>query len=147
MALNQSQINCTVAALSFTRYDTSSLSYCNETEQALDLNGLIYKLAQKTQTKQLCGSLCNRTIYQSTLNYLSSNVLSKELKVYGNDWYIIWAFYSSLYVQEKIETYVYEFDSILVAVGGSMGLFLGISCHTIIVAVLSLIFRMFHEKK
>ena len=82
-------------------------------------------MAQKTQKNGLCGSVCSRSIYSSALNYLSERVLSKELKVYGKGYCIIWAFYSSLYVNEKIETYVFDFDTALVAVGGSLGLFLG----------------------
>jgi hypothetical protein len=101
------------------------LEYCNNKEDGLAINGLIYELAQKTQKNGLCGSVCSRKIYSSALNYLSERVLSKELKVYGKGYCIIWAFYSSLYVNEKIETYVFDFDTALVAVGGSLGLFLG----------------------
>ena len=47
-------------------------------------------------------------------------------------YYIIWAFYTSLHVEEKIETFQLDFNSALVAVGGSVGLFLGWSCNSIV---------------
>ena len=118
----------------------SGLEYCNNKTDGLAMNGLIYELAQKTQKNGLCGSVCSRKIYSSALNYLSERVLSKELKVYGEGYCIIWAFYSSLYVNEKIETYVFDFDTALVAVGGSLGLFLGWSCHSIIMGIIEFLF-------
>ena len=114
----------------------SGLEYCDNKEDGLAINGLIYELAQKTQKNGLCGSVCSRKIYSSALNYLSERVLSKELKVYGEGYCIIWAFYSSLYVNEKIETYVFDFDSALVAVGGIFGLYLGWSGHSIIMTMI-----------
>ena len=68
-------------------------------------------------------------------------VLGKELKVYGEGYCIVWAFYSSLYVNEKIETYVFDFDTALVAVGGSLGLFLGWSCHSIIMGIIEFLYK------
>ena len=129
---NSTNITCKVPALDFTDLDSTHLKYCSNKDEALKVNGLIYEYAQRIQTNELCGNLCNRTEYSSTLNFLAKNVLSKELKKYGQGWYIIWAFYSSLYVEEAIETYLYEFDGIIVAIGGSIGLFLGWSLYSVI---------------
>ena len=119
----------------------SGLKYCDNKEDALEVNGLIYSLAQKTHTSNLCGTLCNRTIYGSTYNVLSERVLAKELKIYGQGYYIIWAFYSTLYVNEKVETYLFDFDSTLVAIGGSLGLFLGWSIYSIIMGTIEFMFE------
>ena len=117
------------------------LKYCDNKDDALAIDDLIYTLAQNTHINDLCGSVCNRSIYSSTPNYLPERVLGKELKVYGEGYFIVWAFYSSLYVNERIETYVFGFDTALVAVGGSLGLFLGWSCHTIIMALLEFFYN------
>ena len=66
---------------------------------------------------------------------LGKNVLSKEMEIYGDDYYIIWAFYSSLYVKEKVEYYLFDFDTALIAVGGSLGLFLGWSIKSMVMDV------------
>ena len=47
--LKKSDIKCTIPALSYIDIDTSSLDYCNNTEDALAVNGLIYNSAQKVQ--------------------------------------------------------------------------------------------------
>ena len=50
LTLKKSDIKCTIPALSYidiTDIDTSSLDYCNNTEDALAVNGLIYNSAQK----------------------------------------------------------------------------------------------------
>ena len=47
--LKKSDIKCMIPALSYIDIDTSSLDYCNNTEDALAVNGLIYNSAQKVQ--------------------------------------------------------------------------------------------------
>ena len=46
-------------------------------------------------------------------------------KLYDDRYFILWAFYSSMYVYEKVEHYSFSFDSVIYAIGGSLGLFLG----------------------
>ena len=55
--------------------------------------------------------------------------------------------YSSLYVNEKIETYVFDFDSALVAVGGIFGLYLGWSGHSIIMTMIDYFQRKMSQTK
>ena len=106
----------------------------------LEVESLTYQLAQKTVTQHLCGPLCSRTVYSSILNFYSENVLSKEIHTFGDGYFVVWAYYSSLYVTEKKETYIFDFDSALVAVGGSLGLFLGWSCYSMIVDLIEFIY-------
>ena len=60
----------------------------------------------------------NLTKYTNKISMLSRKVLSKEYKIYGDDYFIIWSYYSSLYVSEKIDQYLFDLDSALVTVGG-----------------------------
>ena len=47
---NKSDIKCMIPALSYLDINSkSNLEYCNNTEDALAVNGLIYKEAQKIQ--------------------------------------------------------------------------------------------------
>ena len=137
-----------MAALHFTEYNSDHLNYCTDKKDALELDGKLYEYAQKVQVNKLCGeTLCNRIIYQSELNFLSERTLSKELEKYGDGgWYIIWAFYSSLYVTEKIETYLFDFDTTLVAIGGSLGLFLGWSCYSMVMEVFEFVYHAFNKR-
>ena len=47
--LEKLDINCTIPALSYININTSNLDYCDNKEDALAVNGLIYKEAQKIQ--------------------------------------------------------------------------------------------------
>ena len=46
------KVKCKVPALDFTNFDTSYLSYCSTKDSALEMDALIYKLAQKVQGKE-----------------------------------------------------------------------------------------------
>lgn len=134
-SLEKAAINCKVPALRFTRFDISHLNDCDTKDKALEVDGIIYKVAQDNLAKDICGKICSFTKYEHKTASLANNVLSKELKVYGDGYFIIWSFYSSLYVNEKVETYIFDFDSALVAVGGSLGLFLGWSIKSMVLSL------------
>ena len=140
--LQKNTVKCKIPAMDFTHtdFDSSGLEYCKSKEDALEMEGLVYQLAQNTLTENKCGSMCERAIYNSILNTYSTNVLGKELKVFGDGYFIVWAFYSSLYVSEKTETYVFDFDSALIAVGGSLGLYVGWSAYTIVMDVIEFVY-------
>lgn len=131
-SLENSTIKCKIPLFDYTTYITDNLEYCTTKEDALAVETLVYELAQKNHASYVCGSICMRSTYPSVINPLSKRVLSKELQKYGDGYLIIWAFYSSLNVEEKIETYVFDFNSAIIAVGGSLGLFVGWSLYSMI---------------
>lgn len=135
-----SKLKCKVAALLFIDFNSDHLEFCETVEDALAMEGLIYELAQETQTKHLCKLPCDRPIFSSRVNFYSTRVLSKELALYGDGYYIIWMFFSTLYVNQKVETFLFDFDTALVAVGGSLGLFLGWSLHSMVMAIIEFIY-------
>ena len=63
---------------------------------------------------------------------MSKYTLHKELKTYGDGYYIIWPCYSSMNVDQITEMYLFDFDSALVALGSSLGLYLGLSGYSIV---------------
>ena len=75
----------------------TDLEYCNDKNEALRVEKMVYDVAIENHKKHVCGHICNFVKYPSKLSYLGKNVLSKELENYGQGYYIIWAFYSSLY--------------------------------------------------
>ena len=134
-ALHYANLKCKVPALRFTRLNTDQMEDCQTKEDALEIEGLIYKTAIKNHENNVCGSMCSFTKYPHIVSVLSEKVLSKEIKIYGKEYFIIWSFYSTLYVNEKIEQYIFDFDSALVAIGGTLGLFLGWSIHSMVMSV------------
>ena len=53
-ALEKLDINCTIPALSYININTSNLDHCDNKEDALAVNGLIYKEAQKSEQSDFC---------------------------------------------------------------------------------------------
>ena len=115
--------------------NNTNLEYCNNKNEALKVEKMVYNTAIENHKKNVCGHICNFVKYPSKLSYLGKNVLSKELEKYGQEYFIIWAFYSSLYVNENVEQYLFDYDNALVAVGGSLGLFLGWSIKSMVMDV------------
>ena len=121
------------------------MEYCKTKEEALDVETLVYNLAVKNHANHVCGYICSRTKYPSELNVLSRSVLSKELQTYGNGYLIIWMFYGTLNVEEKVETLLFDFNSAVVAVGGGLGLFVGWSLYSMITALIDYIGDFFDK--
>jgi hypothetical protein len=48
---------------------------------------------------------------------------------------------SSLIVEERVETLVYDVGSFLAAAGGNLGLFLGFSCLSVFLYIIKLVMR------
>ena len=136
-------IKCTVPALDFNL--KLNLNYCTSTSDALKMEKIIYKSAIEIHQKKICGKVCDLPKFTSDLSYLSKNVLSKELQRYGDGFFIIWSFYSTLSVEEKIETYIFDFDTALIAFGGTLGLYLGWSIYSIFVNFIDMTVK--HQSK
>ena len=134
-SLEKASIKCKVPALRFSRFDTSHLDDCRTKEQALEVEGTIYTVAQENLDKDVCGKICQSVKYNYNLASYGKKVLSKEIEEYGDGYFIIWSYYSSLYVKEKVETYIFDFDAVVVAVGGNLGLFMGYSLKSIIISI------------
>ena len=98
------------------------------------------------QVNSLCGTLCNRTVYQTRNNYNSKFILGKERKVYGEGYYIVWAFFESMYVNEKVEHYSFTFDNLIVSVGGSLGLILGWSLKSVVLDFIEFLYLRMKKK-
>ena len=145
LSLEKASIKCKVPALRFTRFDASYLSDCDTKGDALAVEGLIYTVAQENLDKDVCGKICQSVKFHHNLALYSENVLSKEIKQYGEGYFIIWSYYSSMNVREKVETYLFDFDAVVVAIGGNLGLFLGFSLKSIIETIAEFIYGIWSK--
>jgi hypothetical protein len=77
-----------------------------------------------------CPLPCKQTSYKFKLSYYHTNTWINENEDFpapGED-FLLSLFYSSLLVEERIETLAYDFPSFLAVAGGNLGLSLGFSC-------------------
>ena len=124
--LMKANLTCKNPALTYTRMNIDHLNYCTTRDEALQVDTIIYKTAIKNLENNVCGQICSFVGYTNKVNRNARNVLSKEIKQYGDgDYTFIWLFYSSLYVPERVEHYTYDLTKAVAAIGGSLSMFLG----------------------
>jgi hypothetical protein len=75
-----------------------------------------------------CPLPCRQIYYKVTLDYTHKNLFNGK----SFEYFFFQYKYSTLLVEERIESYDYDIGSFLVAAGGNLGLFLGFSCFSIL---------------
>ena len=94
-----------------------------------------------------CPRSCRHKSYKVSLEYVNKFSLpASDLDSTASPLLILALFFSSLNIEQVIETYECDFESFLVAVGGNLGLFMGFSCLTILVLVLECLKKSFATK-
>ena len=78
--------------------------------------------------------------------FISEFVMGNERKVFGDGYCVVWAFYSSMYVFEKVEHYSFYFDNVIYAIGGNMGLFLGWSLKSVFIDFIEFLYQNLKKK-
>ena len=88
-----------------------------------------------------CPLPCAKTNYKTELKYMHKNSLSLVDGLYedGNGVFLLYFFYATLTVEEKIETLIYDFGGLMAAAGGNLGLCLGLSCLSILFSMIGAI--------
>jgi hypothetical protein len=84
-----------------------------------------------------CPLPCTKTSYKTNLKYMHKNSLMLVEEFFQKDnVFILYFFYTSLTVEEKIETLIYDFGGLMAAAGGNLGLCLGFSCLSILFSMI-----------
>ncbi len=108
------------------------LPLCQTPEEHFVTVELLIRLLKDIVASNHCKRICARSKFITTTIEYNENVIP-----FGKYWLAV--FYGSFNVEHKYEKYVYDFGTALVAVGGSMGLFLGLSCQSIALSMLDLV--------
>jgi hypothetical protein len=86
-----------------------------------------------------CPIPCQLKNYKFTLDTLHNNTFKFPLFELENGPYHLFTYsYATLNVEERIESLEYDFGNFLVAAGGNLGLFLGFSCLSLLLAIIDL---------
>ncbi len=129
--------NCTSFLLEHL-HPQQKLPYCHQQYLVYnDAVNLAQNLLKDILISRKCASMCDRTRYSVNLAEYHENVM------FGSDDYFLACFFGTLNVEHKTEKYVYGFGTAIVAVGGSMGLFLGFSCLSISLSLLKMLENKF----
>ncbi len=83
-----------------------------------------------------CPVPCQQTRYKATLDYFHQNVAAlmgmEDTSSDGGQIFHLMYYYLTLRIEQKIESLEYDFGSFLAAAGGNLGLFLGMSCLSVL---------------
>jgi len=142
----KTRINCTIAILRSIIPVNSEISQCNSHFEA----GITYKIMQNifaefSRKSQLnnCPMPCQYNSYNIKLRYLHKNAwIEHEDDNLSNDSSLLAISYSSLLVEERIETIVYDLENLVTSVGGQLGLFLGFSCFSTLLTFLKFVCKV-----
>lgn len=121
--MNESGEPCTIAALKLMGIGENDSICQGDPKQIWNAFRMLSYVGINYDQK--CGKPCSKTSYSvQKLDYHRN--LMRNLDV-PDEKYVLWPYFASLKVDTKTEKKVYEFDAATVAVGGSLGLFLGLS--------------------
>lgn len=134
-------INCTIPQLKSVIPESSGFLECPSTLSAwitymTSINILVDFLGHVSQYN--CPVPCHQRSYNYNLKYLHRNswINIENPSIGGKNSSILAISYSSMLVEEKIETIVYDLENLLTSVGGNLGLFLGFSCFSTLLTVI-----------
>jgi hypothetical protein len=80
-----------------------------------------------------CPLPCERNRYTYNMHSLHENAVTSEPPDL-EDFYCMYFYYSSFQVEQHVETPIYDVGGLLAAAGGNLGLCLGFSCLSILLA-------------
>jgi len=85
-----------------------------------------------------CPIPCEQKRFKYTLEYFSKNTWIEfdDGNESGDDIFELFVFFKSMDVEKRTETFVYDVGNFLTAAGGNLGLFMGFSCLTILIALI-----------
>ena len=131
----KTNLPCKNPTLRYTRMNTDHLSYCTTKDEALEVDTIVYNTAIKNLDNKVCEEMCSLTKYTNKINEVAKNALIRDYKQYiDGDYAMIWMFYSSLEVPEKVEHYTYDLTKTVAAIEGTISMFLGWSIKSLLMS-------------
>ena len=134
----QNKINCTVPGFEEILGNDNSFPQCKDNISANHtLNRYLdvaYEFLQNPNI-QNCQKPCKQTVFKSKVK--KEHVTSWISDTDDNVFYLR-IVYSTLNIEQNVETLVYDAGSFLAALGGNLGLFLGFSCLSCILTIINL---------
>jgi hypothetical protein len=104
---------------------------CNDTQIYTFLVNYV-KVMDEVVEGQMCGRRCEVNSYPSRKMYVHDKKLNWGDSTMVTEYFKVGIYLDSFVVEEKVEYHIYEMDSAVAAIGGSLGLFLGYSCYSVV---------------
>ena len=137
-------ITCTIPDMNQFIPKNSTMSECSKVDEATKVYWEFLGFLQKSMPivwKFGCPIPCKQTFFQTKLDYFHKNnaFLPENFANPGEGHFTFYPYLSAYPIEEKIEKLEYDLTSFLVSAGGSLGLFLGFSCLSILFGMIEFI--------
>jgi hypothetical protein len=120
----------------------TTLAQCSERPDSVKsyqiFSDFIQELIQKMSFYG-CPSPCSSVTYNVVTKYFHKNIefiFEAETKVENETFFYLSLFYDTLIIEKSIESYDYDWADFFIYTGGNLGLFLGFSCLSTLIAIL-----------
>ena len=139
------KISCLIAGMENIVPHIAKIQYCNDSSTAYStFVGILYTFSEVFShlSKYNCPVPCSQTGFNYNIKYFHRNSwIEPENSTMSVTSAGIAMSYSSLLVEERTETIIYDLECLLTSLGGNLGLFLGFSCFSTLVSGLKFIFK------
>ncbi len=130
------ELNCTIIGFEELHRNTTMLRSCTDRKRAINALKVFEKSSivfLKNQNIPQCPMSCFQIGFVATLNYFHINSmlnprLSEAIDVSDFDLLVN---YETFQIEDTVESLIYDFSSFVSAVGGNLGLFLGLSLFSV----------------
>ena len=140
-----SKINCTIAGLESIVQNGTEIEYCSDSvsaRQTFDHMVKTFDQVYSNLSKFNCPVPCRQKGFNYKIKYFHKNSwIEPENSTMSKTFAGLYVSYSSLLVEERVETIVYDLECLLTSLGGNLGLFLGFSCFSTLVSGLNFIYK------
>jgi hypothetical protein len=141
------RINCSVPGLEIMMPINVTLAYCNNKADAQQIVNLIDSSESITSEilRCQCPLPCIKRSFSAKFKYFHKNSnfdIKEEMDKLVDTTVSFWFIYSTLLVEEKVESYVYDFVNMMTSLGGNLGLFLGFSCFSTLMYLINSMFNL-----
>ena len=130
--LVSANISCAIPDLKVITPDDGVMEECSNQSIAWDTFWMYEQILgdfSQQPWRYGCPQPCKIVTYKIRLEYFHKNNIMRSVDMpnISNGQFLLFTYYSALAVQERIESLEYDLGSLLVAAGGNLGLFLGLS--------------------
>ena len=144
-SLLRPSISCTIIGLEAILPSQLDIWPCQTLESALKVFEAMLITFTEFLTNMIeygCPVPCSQKSFNYNIKYLNRNSwIESQNSTLSQNMAIVAVSYRSLLVEERVETIVYDLESLMTSIGGNLGLFLGFSCFSTFLTVLKFIFK------
>jgi len=144
-SLLRPNISCTIAALETILPSQPDISPCKTLESAKKVYGTMDIIFNDFLTKMFeygCPIPCSHKSFNYNIKYFHQNSwIESHNSTQSQSAALVAVSYRSMLVEKRVETIVYDLESVMTSIGGNLGLFLGFSCFSTALEILKFVFK------